>query len=142
MTGVCSRMAQVARSTLWTSDWTTSSPESQAKWYWLLNWYCDLVLVRLAVAEPVRPAEKVLLDGHDIADGPVVDAFHGLQIAGLVSAMQAGHDAQFLLFGQLAGGRDLADAHRVDGVRLFHEHVLAGLDRRGDKRDGTWPHKR
>ena len=33
-------------------------------------------------------------------------------------------------FANLAGGHDLADAHRIDGVRLLDEHVLAGLDAR------------
>ena len=78
----------------------------------------------------VGAAEEVLFDGHDLADRPVVNPPHRFLVAGLVPAVQAGHHAEPFLLGQLAGGRDHVHAGRVDGVRLFHEHVLAGLDRR------------
>ena len=58
-----------------------------------------------------------------------MDAFDGLLKTSLEPAVQPGHDAQLLLFGQLAGDRNLPNADRVDGVRLFHEHVLARLHR-------------
>ena len=100
------------------------------KWYWLANWnstsvlYCGQTRI-----EPVGAAEEILFDGHDLADGAVVDPLDRFLIAGLVPAVQAGHHAEPLLLGELAGRRDHVDSGRVDGVRLFHEHVLAGLDR-------------
>ena len=36
--GISSFMIHDIRSTLWTSDWVTSSPESQQKWYQLRSW--------------------------------------------------------------------------------------------------------
>ena len=50
-------------------------------------------------------------------------------IGRIVPAVEARHNAQFLLLGQLAGGGKLAHADRIDGVRLLDEDVLAGLDR-------------
>ena len=52
-------------------------------------------------------------DGDDLSDSPVVDAFDGLHISRVVAAHQARHDAQALLLGQFASGRDLADADRI-----------------------------
>jgi len=39
--------------------------------------------LRLAFAEPVRRAEVVFLNGDDIADGAVLDAFHRFTNAGI-----------------------------------------------------------
>ncbi len=84
----------------------------------------------LAIMETVGTAEPGLLHGHDVADRAVVDSFDGLSIAGMIAALQPGHDAQLLLLGQGASGCDLANADRIEGMRLFHEGVLAGLDGR------------
>ena len=51
------------------------------------------------------------------------------QIVGLVTTLGTGHDRQPLLLGDFAGGDDLPTTGRVDRDGLFHEHVLAGLDR-------------
>ena len=61
-----------------------------------------------------------------------MDPFDGLLVSRVVAALQPRHDAQALLLGQFAGGRDLAHADRIDGVRLLDEHVLAGLDGRAE----------
>ena len=77
----------------------------------------------------VGRAQEVLLDGDDFADGSVVDALDGFAVAGVVAALQARHDREPFLTSRLARFADHLDAGRVDGVRLFDEHVLAGLDR-------------
>ncbi len=57
-----------------------------------------------------------------------MDAFHRLEVAGLVPALGAGDDAQVLLLGFFVGGQHLADAGAVDGDRLLGEDVFAGVD--------------
>ena len=46
-----------------------------------------------------------------------------------MAALGPGDDGQALLRGQLRAGDDRADADGIDGHRLLHEDVLAGLDR-------------
>ena len=58
-----------------------------------------------------------------------------------MAALRAGDDRQVLLLRQLGGGDDRAHADRVDGDRLLHEHVLAGLDG-GLEVDGAEPRRR
>ena len=90
----------------------------------------DFVLVGLAMIQSVWPAEKILLDGHDLPNGAVVDPLDGFSIARMKSALKTGHHAQILCLGQCAGSGDFADADRVDSMGFLDENVLAGFDRR------------
>ena len=84
----------------------------------------DFVQFRVAMVEAVGTAEPGFLNGDDVANGAVVDSPNGLSIAGMVPALESGHDAELLLLGQGTRGGDPAHADRIDGVRLFYEGVL------------------
>ena len=84
----------------------------------------------LCAASPTgRPGSSSTAPRRSSPISPSWMRFIGLEIALLVAALRAGDDGQPLLRGQLGGGDDRADADRVDGHRLLHEDVLAGLDR-------------
>ena len=55
---------------------------------------------------------------------------HRLDIARVEAALQAGHDAELLLLGQVARLLHQLDPARVDAVRLLDEDVLARLNGR------------
>ncbi len=105
------------------------SPQSQRKWYQLRIWYSVSLQPGLALVRPDVALVPVDAAADDVADRPVVDPLHALDVAGLVAALGAGDDRQALLVGLLIGGQHLADAGAVDGDRLLGEEVLAGLDR-------------
>ena len=50
-------------------------------------------------------------------------------VAGLVAALRAGDDVEFLGCGFLAGGDETPDTDRIDRHGLLGKHMLAGLDR-------------
>ena len=81
------------------------------------------------LAGPVPDARGVEVDRQvlHVADGAVVDALDRFPVAGQVPEVMADGHGQLLLLRLLAGGKDLADAGGIDGDRLLHEHVLAGL---------------
>jgi len=82
----------------------------------------------LAVLARVDPDAAVIPVGThevDITEGSVMEALHGLQIAGLMMALQADTHLEVLLLGLFGGGEHATDARPIDGHRLFHEHVLA-----------------
>ena len=66
----------------------------------------------------------------DVADLPVVDPLHRLDVAGLVAPLGAGHDREALVLRLLGRVEHLADAGHVHADRLLGEDVLAGLDGR------------
>ena len=90
----------------------------------------DFIELGIAADNVVRTALEVLFEGHDLADRSLVDAPHHLSKRRHVSALESGKNADFLLLRQLRSDGDLADTHRIDGVGLLDENVLAGLDRR------------
>jgi hypothetical protein len=53
-------MIQLIRSTLWTSDWGTSSPDSQQKWYQFQKWYW--ISVRPAARASMRYGARRNID--------------------------------------------------------------------------------
>ena len=59
-----------------------------------------------------------------------MDPLHAFDVPALVMALQAHHDFQSLVIRLLVGCHQGPKSRRVDAQRLFHEHVLAGLDRR------------
>ena len=108
------------------------SPQSQRKWYQLRIWYSVSLQLGLALVGPDGPSVPVDAARGDLADRPVVDPLHALEVAGLVAALGAGDDGQLLALGLLVGGQHLADAGAVDADGLLGEEVLAGLDGRLD----------
>ncbi|MCK7518839.1 MAG: hypothetical protein MZV64_14475 [Ignavibacteriales bacterium] len=78
--------------------------------------------------DPQVALVPVALAADDLADRPLVEAVHELEVALLVAALGPGHDAQAFLGRQFRAGDDRADADRVDGHGLLHEDVLARLD--------------
>ena len=46
----------------------------------------------------------------------------------LMPALRAGHDAQALGLGSVAGSKHAPDTWRIDRDRLLHEHMRAGID--------------
>ena len=78
--------------------------------------------------DPEVALVPVALAADELADRAVVDALHELEVPRLMAALRARDDGQALLRGQLGRGDDRADADRIDGDRLLHEDVLAGLD--------------
>ena len=59
-----------------------------------------------------------------------MDLLDAAEVAGLVAALQADAHLQALFVGQLVGLHEHAEAGGVGAAGLFHEDVLAGLDRR------------
>src|ERR1035441_7072201 len=94
----------------------------------------QLAVLRLAFGHPVGRPQEILLYAHDVADGPVVNALHGLDLAGVKAAVQARHEAELLLFGQVARLLHQLDAQRISAMRLLHKDVFAGADARSDER--------
>src|SRR5262249_37665221 len=86
----------------------------------------------LTLAEPDVAAVPVAAGIDDVPDGPAVDAFHRLQVAGLVAALRAGANAGLLRPRLLFGLQDPADAGAVDADGLLGEDVLASGHRGGD----------
>jgi len=78
---------------------------------------------------PDRTAVPVHAHRQDIADGPVMQSFHGLEIVGLMTPLQADADLEVFLLCFLGRGEDPAHAGAVDGDGLLHENVLALPDR-------------
>ena len=119
------------------------SPQSQRKWYQLRSWYSVSLQLGLALVSPDGPSVPVDAARGHVADRPVVNPLHALDVAGLVAALGAGDDGQFLVLGLLVGGQHLADAGAVDGDGLLGEEVLAGLDRwprcAGAGSPAAWP---
>src|SRR5437764_1039671 len=88
------------------------------------------------VAEPNSPAVPVAASVDDVADRAVVDTLHRLTVAGLVPALRAGADGEFLDARYLLRLQDATDAGAVDADWLLGEDVLAGGHRGGDM-EGT-----
>ena len=84
----------------------------------------------VARAHPQAAAVPVDAREQDVADRAVVQPLDRFDVARVVAPLQADGDHEVLLLGLLVGGQNAADARRVDGDRLLHEDVLAGLDRR------------
>ena len=74
-------------------------------------------------------AAAVPVDAHrdDLADRAVVNPPQGFQVRSLMVALQADTNLQLLFLGDLVGLQHLPDTGGIDGHRLFHEDVLAGL---------------
>ena len=81
----------------------------------------------LASDQAVGRAQVIALDGDDLADLAVVDAFDGLAPAEVIAIGESGQHARAVLLGQLVGLQELQDASHIDGGRLLDEHVLLGL---------------
>jgi hypothetical protein len=65
----------------------------------------------------------------DVADRAVVNPLDRFDVLRLVAPLQTDRDHQVLLLGFFDGGQDAAHARGVGGDRLFHEDVLAFVDR-------------
>ncbi len=126
-TGTVFPSTQLERSRLWTSDWGTSSPDSQRKWYCGAALPIQLAVLRFALGNAIGRAQEILFDAHHVADSAVVNALHGFDIARLEAALQAGDDAELLFLRQIAGLLHELEPARVDAVGLLHKHMLAGL---------------
>ena len=84
--------------------------------------------VRLARLVPQCARVVGAVQGHNVADGAVVDALHRLALGVFVAITEAGHNRQILLLRFTARFEDGANAGRVDGYGLFAEDVFAGGD--------------
>ena len=89
---------------------------------------------RLLRVHPDGTLVPVAAGGGNFADGPVVDALHGLEVAGLMAALGADADGDPLGFRLLISGEHGADAGPVHRHRLLGKDVLArghgGLQKR------------
>ena len=72
-------------------------------------------------------AVPVAAERDEIADFAVVDALDRFLVRALMAALQADADFEVLLLRFFGGGKNAADAGRIGGDRLFHEHMLAGV---------------
>ncbi len=86
-------------------------------------------LLRLAPLHPHAVAVPIDAHGGDVADRAVLKPLDGFEIAGIVMPLQADADFQVLLLRFFRGFQNAANAVGVGRDRLFHEHVLVGLDR-------------
>ncbi|MEY3546771.1 MAG: hypothetical protein RLZZ313_1132 [Verrucomicrobiota bacterium] len=75
-----------------------------------------------ATVVPVGPNQV------DVAEGAIVQALHGLQIARLVMTLQADADLQVFLLGLFGCGKNTADTRTIDGHGFLHEHVFTLAD--------------
>src|SRR5450755_561535 len=89
----------------------------------------DFLHAGAARIQHIRRPQPGLLNRDDIPDGAVVNPLHGLDVAGMVTALQTGHETQPFLAREIHGLAQPLDADRVDGMRLLEEHVPAGLNR-------------
>ncbi len=84
---------------------------------------------RFAVYDHIWGTEEVFFNSDYLADGAIMDSLDGFGVAGVISAVQAGNNAQSLLLCQVGGLLHKLDPGWVDAVRLLHKNVLSGLNR-------------
>ena len=67
----------------------------------------------------------------DIADGTVANPLDAVQVVPLMAVLQTDDNREFLQLRLRVGRHECAVPGSVNAAGLFHEHMLAGLDRRG-----------
>src|ERR1019366_666921 len=70
----------------------------------------------------------VAAGGGDGADVAAVDVLHRFDVAGLITALGAGHHGQVVAVGFLERSQHHADAGAIDADRFLGEQILAGGD--------------
>ena len=70
-------------------------------------------------------AEEIFFNSYDVTDGAIMYPLYRFNVAGVITTVQAGDEAQVFLDCQF--GRSLHQLYpgRIDTVRLFNEDVLA-----------------
>ena len=88
-------------------------------------------LVRLAAADPDRPAVPIGPHQRDLAQRSLLDPLDLAEVFLAVPALEADDHLQAFLVGLLVGLHHGAETGGVDAHRLLHEDVFAGRNGRG-----------
>ena len=83
--------------------------------------------LRLPLAHNIRTGQVFFLDRDDLSDRSILHAFHGLPHRRVIAPAKPRDNTQPFLSGGFAGGLHQFQTRHIEGMRLFAEHVLAGI---------------